>query len=61
MAANCICRTTTQLGWKLRWEASGLLSHPGEGDWSQWTIRVTNEAGRLVATVAVADMRTRAA
>ena len=37
-------------------EASELLSDPGEGDWSQWTIRVTDEAGRLVTSVSLSDM-----
>jgi len=37
-------------------EASELLSDPGEGDWSQWTIRVTDEAGRLVTSVLLSDM-----
>ena len=37
-------------------DASELLSDPGEGDWSQWTIRVTDEAGRLVTSVSLSDM-----
>jgi len=37
-------------------EASELLSDPGEGDWSQWNIRVTDEAGRLVTSVSLSDM-----
>ena len=37
-------------------EASELLSDPGEGDWSQWTIRVTDEAGRLVTSVSLSEM-----
>jgi len=40
-------------------EASELLHHPGEGDWSRWKIRVTDETGRLVTTVSIADMRNR--
>ena len=37
-------------------EASELLSDPGECDWSHWTIRVTDEAGRLVTSVSLPDM-----
>jgi hypothetical protein len=37
-------------------DAHELLRGPGEGDWSQWTIRVTDEAGRLVASVSLSDM-----
>jgi hypothetical protein len=40
-------------------EASELLSHPGEGDWSRWTVRVTDEGGRLVSSVRIADMRNK--
>jgi hypothetical protein len=37
-------------------EASDLRSNPGEGDWSRYTIRVTDQAGRVVASVAVAEL-----
>jgi hypothetical protein len=37
-------------------EAFELLSDPGEVDWSLWTIRVTDEAGRLVTSVSLSDI-----
>ena len=37
-------------------EAADLRGNPGEGDWSRCTIRVTDEAGRVVASVPVAEL-----
>jgi hypothetical protein len=33
--------------------ACDLLEDPGEGDWSRWTIEVTDEKGRRVTSIAV--------
>jgi len=38
-------------------EASELRNYPGEGDWSDWTVRVVDDAGRLVVSVPVAETR----
>jgi len=37
-------------------EASELRNYPGEGDRSKWSVRVTNETGRLVASVLVGGL-----
>jgi len=37
-------------------EASDLRGDLGEGDWSHWTIRVIDQAGRVVASVRVAEL-----
>ena len=40
-------------------EASELLNDPGEGDWSDWTVRVADEAGRHVTSVRIGDLQGR--
>jgi hypothetical protein len=37
-------------------EAHDLLNDPGQGDWRNWTIRVTDETGRLVASIRIGDL-----
>ena len=39
-------------------EAYDLLNDPGEGDWSRWTIWVTDEKARHVTSVPIASRST---